>query len=50
MVELGTEHDIQHKEVAVKALDTCDIVIAVVPERIKSFVDTFKKDKKQNGK
>lgn len=46
MVELGTEHDIQHKEVAVKALDTCDIVIAVVPERIKSFIDTFKKDKK----
>ena len=48
MVELGSEHDNQHKEVALKALDTCDIVIAVVPERIKSFVDTFKKDKKQN--
>ena len=27
-------------------IDTCDIVIAVVPERIKSFVDTFTAGKK----
>lgn len=46
MVELGREHNAQHIEVANMALDTCDIVIAVVPERIKSFVDTFTAGKK----
>ena len=45
MVELGREHDAQHKEVAKVALDTCDIVIAVVPERIKAFVDKFTVEK-----
>ncbi|MCR5506977.1 MAG: UDP-N-acetylmuramoyl-tripeptide--D-alanyl-D-alanine ligase [bacterium] len=45
MVELGKKHDEQHIDVAKVALKTCDIVIAVVPERIKSFVDTFKDGK-----
>ena len=48
MVELGQEHDSQHKEVAKTALDTCDIVIAVVPERIKAFVDKFTAEKSVN--
>ncbi len=48
MVELGREHDIQHKEVAKTALETCDIVIAVVPERIRSFVDKFTVEKSVN--
>ena len=41
MVELGAEHDVQHTEVAKLCAEKCDIVIVVVPERIKSFVDTF---------
>ena len=41
MVELGKEHNAQHTEIANVALQTCDIVIAVIPERIQSFVDTF---------
>ncbi len=45
MVELGPQHDSQHEKVALKAVKTCDIVIAVVPDRIKSFVDTFKSNK-----
>ena len=48
MVELGREHDAQHKEVAKTALETCDIVIAVVPERIKAFVDKFTVEKSVN--
>ncbi len=48
MVELGKEHDKQHKEVAKVALDTCDVVIAVVPERIKTFVDKFTTEKSVN--
>lgn len=48
MVELGNQHDAQHREVAETALDTCDIVIAVVPDRIKSFTDTFKNGKRDN--
>ncbi len=49
MVELGSQHDKQHKEVATVALDTVDIAIVVVPKRIESFVNTFKsgKTKKQ---
>ncbi|MBR1544355.1 MAG: UDP-N-acetylmuramoyl-tripeptide--D-alanyl-D-alanine ligase [Alphaproteobacteria bacterium] len=50
MVELGKKHDEQHTEVAKIAIKTCDIVIAVVPDRIKSFVDTFtagKNDKQE---
>ncbi len=48
MVELGREHDSQHKEVANVALETCDIVIAVVPERIKAFVSKFTAEKSVN--
>ena len=45
MVELGGQHDKQHKEVAEVALTTVDIAIIVVPERIESFVNTFKNGK-----
>lgn len=46
MVELGNKHKEQHVKVALKALQVCDIVIAVIPERIKDFVDTFKRNMK----
>ena len=45
MVELGSQHDAQHIEVAKCALSNCDIVIAVVPDRIRAFIDTFAKGK-----
>ncbi len=49
MVELGNLHDKQHSEIAEIAIKTADVAIAVVPERIASFVNTFKagKTKKQ---
>ena len=48
MVELGAKHKEQHIKVAKYALKTCDIVIAVVPDRIKDFVDTFKNSMNKN--
>ena len=48
MVDLGNKHKEQHIQVALKAIDVCDIVIAVVPDRIKDFVDTFKQNMKHN--
>lgn len=48
MVELGAKHKEQHINVAKYALKTCDIVIAVVPDRIKDFVDTFKNSMNKN--
>ncbi|MGN0929080.1 MAG: Mur ligase family protein [Alphaproteobacteria bacterium] len=48
MVELGKKHKEQHIRVAKEALLKCDIVIAVVPERIKDFVDTFKNSMNKN--
>ncbi|MBD5405582.1 UDP-N-acetylmuramoyl-tripeptide--D-alanyl-D-alanine ligase [bacterium] len=48
MVELGKKHKEHHIRVAKEALLKCDIVIAVVPERIKDFVDTFKNSMNKN--
>ena len=48
MVDLGKKHKEQHIEVAKHALKTCDIVIAVVPDRIKDFVETFEKSMNKN--
>ena len=48
MVDLGKKHKEQHIEVAKHALKTCDIVVAVVPDRIKDFVETFEKSMNKN--
>jgi UDP-N-acetylmuramoyl-tripeptide--D-alanyl-D-alanine ligase len=43
MLELGKLHDEYHRKVAMHALKNADIAIALLPERIAAFVDTFKK-------
>lgn len=48
MVDLGKKHKEHHLRVANVALSTCDVVIAVVPERIKDFVGAFKKSMNKN--
>lgn len=46
MVELGTDHDSAHHSLGVKAAACADIVMAVCPERIRSFIDGFHTQKK----
>lgn len=41
MVELGDDHDSEHLKIGKLAAQTTDIVIAVSPERIESFIDGF---------
>lgn len=41
MVELGDDHDSEHLKIGTLAAQTTDIVIAVSPERIQSFIDGF---------
>ncbi len=45
MVELGTSHDEEHRKIGEAAAGNVDVLLAVTPERIESFVDTFKKHK-----
>lgn len=42
MVELGELHDLKHQEIALKALANVDIAVVIMPQRIQSFVKTFK--------
>ncbi len=42
IVELGTSHDEIHKQLGLAAADICDIIIAVSPKRIPSFVEAAK--------
>ena len=42
MVELGEAHSEEHRKIGVLAGKICDIVIAVHPERIRSFTRAFK--------
>ena len=42
MVELGPAHDEEHTKIGELAAKTCDIVLAVSPERIGSFTKAFK--------
>jgi len=41
MVELGTAHDEQHREVGVLARSTVDVLLPVLPERIPSFIAAY---------
>lgn len=42
IIELGDKHDEVHTELGKKAAEKADVVLAVVPERIQSFVQAFK--------
>jgi UDP-N-acetylmuramoyl-tripeptide--D-alanyl-D-alanine ligase len=43
MVELGDIHDEEHKKIGQLAAKNADIVLAIIPDRIKSFVDEVEK-------
>lgn len=42
MVELGDLHDEKHSELAKKALETVDVVLVIMPNRIPTFYSTFR--------
>ena len=42
MVELGKAHDQEHEKLGQKAAIFADIVLAICPERIQSFINSFK--------
>ena len=42
MVELGKVHDMEHARIGCEAVRHTDIVLAIAPEQIKSFVDAFR--------
>lgn len=46
MVELGAAHEKEHEKIAKQALKTTDIVLAIAPKRIESFVSTYEKGAK----
>ncbi|MDR1008783.1 MAG: UDP-N-acetylmuramoyl-tripeptide--D-alanyl-D-alanine ligase [Rickettsiales bacterium] len=46
MLELGAKHKEYHGKVAARAAELMDVVIAVVPDRIKDFTDEFARLKK----
>ena len=48
MVELGDLHNKKHKEVALIALKTVDVALIIMPQRVQSFVDTFKENMKKD--
>ena len=48
MVELGDDHDSEHLRLGKLAAQTTDIVIAVSPERIESFIDGFEAANENN--
>lgn len=48
MVELGDDHDSEHLKLGKLAAQTTDIVIAVSPERIQSFIDGFETANQNN--
>lgn len=48
MVELGSSHDNQHAQIGEYAAANTDIVLAVNPTRIQSFVDSFEKNKRED--
>ena len=43
MVELGDAHDAEHARLGELAGKTADIILAVVPDRIRSFIDAASK-------
>jgi UDP-N-acetylmuramoyl-tripeptide--D-alanyl-D-alanine ligase len=45
MLELGAVHDREHKKAGELASKHADIVLAIVPNRIKTFIDEVKKSK-----
>ncbi|MCK5574847.1 MAG: UDP-N-acetylmuramoyl-tripeptide--D-alanyl-D-alanine ligase [Sphingomonadales bacterium] len=50
MVELGDEHDAHHRTLGEKAGGICDVILAVTPERIPTFVEGAKATLKEGGK
>ena len=48
MVELGAVHNEVHEKIGQYAAEVCDVVLAVNPKRIKTFIEGFKA--KANGK
>ena len=42
IIELGKKHDEIHAELGKKAAEKADVVLAVIPERITSFINAFK--------
>ena len=50
MVELGKVHDFEHEKIGLKAVEYADIALAVAPERIKTFTESFKKNAKSQQK
>jgi UDP-N-acetylmuramoyl-tripeptide--D-alanyl-D-alanine ligase len=41
MVELGKAHDEEHRKIGELAAEHADVVLAVLPERIKSFTSAY---------
>lgn len=48
IVELGPAHDLVHREIGAKAAQICDIVIAVNPSRIPTFIEGFEAQNTNN--
>lgn len=45
MVELGARHDEDHRQVAARAAAMTDVVLAVCPRRMPTFVETYQQQK-----
>lgn len=50
MVELGAQHDDVHKKIGIAAAQSCDIAIVIQPDRIRTFVNAFEKERRENQK
>lgn len=48
MVELGAAHDAEHEKIGRRAGEVCDVVLAVLPERIPTFLAGFQAAGGQN--
>lgn len=49
MVELGSEHNPQHRELGKKAAKIVDLALVVGPVRMASFIDAFQEVRERNG-
>ena len=49
IIELGEKHNEVHTELGKKAAQKADVVLAVVPERIASFITAFKENAPANA-
>lgn len=50
MVELGAQHDDVHEKIGLAAAQSCDIAIVIQPDRIRTFVSAFEKERRENQK